>query len=277
MNLSTQHLAEKGFENPRLNVERLLASVLKMNRIDLYLNFERPIAEPELNQFKTLLQRRLKYEPLQYILATTEFMSLPFKVDRRSLIPRPETEILVQTVLDRVQSRGDAPSVIRILDIGTGSGNIAVSLAKYLPQAQVTALDIAADALAMARENAELNGVLSQLDFVNQDIAHYQTATPFQVIVSNPPYVTSAEWEKLPWEIKLYEPRLALDGGVDGMAGFQKIIARLPALLVTDGLAGFEMDPRQAPALEKILLRSNYQSTRIPDLNQQDRVILIHK
>ncbi|MCI0513314.1 peptide chain release factor N(5)-glutamine methyltransferase [candidate division KSB1 bacterium] len=275
--MSTQHLAEKGFENPRLNVERLLASVLKMNRIDLYLNFERPIAEPELNQFKTLLQRRLKYEPLQYILATTEFMSLPFKVDRRSLIPRPETEILVQTVLDRVQSRGDAPSVIRILDIGTGSGNIAVSLAKYLPQAQVTALDIAADALAMARENAELNGVLSQLDFVNQDIAHYQTATPFQVIVSNPPYVTSAEWEKLPWEIKLYEPRLALDGGVDGMAGFQKIIARLPALLVTDGLAGFEMDPRQAPALEKILLRSNYQSTRIPDLNQQDRVILIHK
>lgn len=277
MNLSTQHLAEKGFENPRLNVERLLASVLKMNRIDLYLNFERPIAEPELNQFKTLLQRRLKHEPLQYILAATEFMSLPFKIDRRSLIPRPETEILVQTVLDRVQSRGDAPSVIRILDIGTGSGNIAVSLAKYLPQAQVTALDVAADALAMARENAELNGVLSQLDFVNQDIAHYQTATPFQVIVSNPPYVTSAEWEKLPWEIKLYEPRLALDGGVDGMACFQKIIARLPALLATDGWAGFEMDPRQAPALEKILLRSNYQSTRIPDLNQQDRVILIHK
>jgi len=191
MKSAMEHLHQKGFEDARLNVELLLAHALHLQRIQLYLHFDKPLTPEELKQFRTLFERRLKREPVQYIIGSTSFMGLHFAVDSRVLIPRPETETLIeQAILFRQRYPVDAP--IQILEVGTGSGNIAVSLAKYIKHAHVTAIDISQEALMVAEENARMHSVQSQIQFLLIDIFD-RTEELFQkrfdLLVSNPPYV----------------------------------------------------------------------------------------
>ncbi len=164
--LSTEYLEKKGVESPRINAELLLAHILKCKRLDLYLTFDRPLSEEEITLYRSFLKRRGEFEPLQYIVGSVEFFGLPFFVNSSVLIPRQETEILVEEIIERNKNN---PS-IKILDIGTGSGNIAISLAKNLPGSTVTASDISEDALKLAAKNSVLNGTDSQVKFIENDI-----------------------------------------------------------------------------------------------------------
>lgn len=278
INLTSEHFSKKGFENPRLNAERLLAHVLKFKRIDLYLNFDRPLKEAELEAFRVLVRRRLKYEPLQYIIGETEFMSLPFQVDSRVLIPRPETEILVQTVIEKCHKKFNNQNKIKILDIGTGSGNIAVSLAKNLPKAELFAIDISLEALRLAQANAKLNQVDTSIQFIHCDVMNFQFPETFEVIVSNPPYVTQAEYASLPLEIRNFEPKIALEAGIDGMTCYRKIINQLPRLLTPAGFSALEVGDKQAQSVRTLLNQNHYTNIEtFLDLNQIERVIVASK
>ncbi|MDD8018416.1 MAG: peptide chain release factor N(5)-glutamine methyltransferase, partial [Bacteroidota bacterium] len=159
INWGTNYFTEKGFDEARLSVELLIAHVLKLQRIQLYTNFDKPLADEELTALKELIKRRLQHEPLQYITGETEFMGLKFSVDPRVLIPRPETELLVEQVIERTRNTFGGVETVRILDVGSGSGCIAVSLAKLISNVHVTAIDISKDALEVAKANAERNGV----------------------------------------------------------------------------------------------------------------------
>lgn len=244
----------------------------------MYLNFDRPVKEPELETFRTLVRRRLKHEPLQYILGETEFMSLPFQVDSRALIPRPETEILVEAVLEKCHKKFDNLNKIRILDIGTGSGNIAICLAKNLPTAELFTIDISADALKLAQSNAKLNQVETSIQFIHSDISTFKFPGLYDVIVSNPPYITQAEFAKLPEEIRNYEPKTALEAGADGLACYRKIIGQLPRLLQPAGFVALEVGDKQAPSVRTLLHQHHYlQIETFLDLNQIERVIVASK
>jgi release factor glutamine methyltransferase len=261
-----------------LNAERLLAHVLKFKRIELYLNFDRPLKEPELETFRALVRRRLKNEPLQYIIGETEFLSLPFQVDSRVLIPRPETEILVQTVIEKCQKIYDNQNKIKILDIGTGSGNIAISLAKNLPNAVLFAIDISAEALKLAQSNAKLNQVETLIQFIHGDITNFHFSESFEVIVSNPPYVTQNKYASLPLEIRNFEPKMALEAGVDGLACYRKIINQLPLVLNPAGFLALEVGDKQAQSVRTLLNQNHYSRIEtLLDLNQIERVVVASK
>ncbi|MBN1352432.1 peptide chain release factor N(5)-glutamine methyltransferase [candidate division KSB1 bacterium] len=279
LNLSTEHLQEKGFENARLNAERMLAHTLNLDRIELYLHFERPLTDGELAGYRALLKRRITHEPLQYILGETEFMSLPFKVDRRCLIPRPETEILVQTVIDECTAHFGGNSELSILDIGTGSGNIAVTLANYLPNARITGLDCSDKALAIAQENAFLNAVSNRIEWIQadamQDDLHAKLGKSFHAIVSNPPYIPENEYNHLPAEIRDFEPKLALQAGDDGLAFYKAIAPKLSALLLDSGFFAFEIGKGQAHHIKELLSEVGISKTRkFTDLNNIYRFIV---
>ena len=219
--LSTEFLTDKGIESPRINAELMLAKILNCKRLDLYLSFDRPLNESETNLYREFIRRRSKYEPLQYILGSVEFYGFEFKVDKSVLIPRPETEILVETVINSV----DKNNMQNILDIGTGSGIIAVSLAKNLPCSSITATDSSESALVIAKENAVLNGVEEQIKFKLSDIltdVDYE-GKPFDIVVSNPPYVSFEEYQKLAPELRLFEPQSALTDSNDGLNFFRVI------------------------------------------------------
>lgn len=212
INWSTNYLSKKGVENARLNAERLISHTLKVNRVGLYLDFDRPLLREELRNFKRLLLRRASREPLQYIIGETEFYSLPFKVRPGVLIPRPETEFLVESVLSAVE---DQNQHLHILDAGTGSGIIGVTLAKYLPNTKITAIDISEDALKVANENAALNQVEHQVQFVLSAIEDWKSFLPnnalnFDFIAANPPYILPDEKDSLEPEVIEFEPVEAL-------------------------------------------------------------------
>lgn len=220
---ATDYLSSRNIDDARLNVELLLSRVLSMSRIQLYTNFDRPISPGELKAFKELFQRRLRKEPLQYILGETEFMGRKFLVDSRVLIPRPETEILVERVMQFIGSEGcPAPE---ILEVGTGSGNIAVTLAAEFPGSKVTSMDISHDALEVARKNASLYK-LSNLSLHEGDV--FEEVSPgvtFDVMVSNPPYIPRREWETLAPEVRDFEPRIATTDEADGLRFVQRILS----------------------------------------------------
>ncbi len=279
INWTSEYLQEKGFENAKLNAERMLAHVLSLDRLHLYLNYDRPLTAEELQRFKRLLQRRLRWEPLQYILGETEFMSLPFKVNPDVLIPRPETEILVEKVLEFCQSQFSNKLEIHILDIGTGSGCIAISLARYLSNAQITALDISPEALKIARENALLNQVDNRLDFVlfdflNTDIPR-NWFNKFHVIVSNPPYIARHEFDSLPKEVKDFEPPIALLDGGDGLTFHRKISETAPRLLKAEGIVAVELAMGQAEKVKPLFAEKGFKKITIfTDLTGIERVLI---
>jgi release factor glutamine methyltransferase len=271
---ATAFLNAKGIENPRLDAERLMSHVLGISRIDLYLRFEQPLSQKERDACKEFLRRRARYEPLQYILGEAEFMSLPFKLTPAVLVPRPETEVLVEHIVNDVGKK----ERIRILDIGTGCGNIAISLAKYLNDAEVVGIDTSEDAMAVARQNARRNGVDHKTYFLlgdvkNDDFRHI-IEPPFGLVVSNPPYVSNDDFEKLPAEIRDYEPKQALCDGGNGYSFFRLISQKGREILQKGGRLYFEMGDGQSRSVQAILEDFGYQDICIfSDLNGIERVI----
>lgn len=243
-----QYFAEKGLENPRLDAEILLCSVLKCQRITLYVHFDQPLEEHELAQYRGYVARRAAAEPLAYILGSRAFMKYDFKVTPDVLVPRPETELLVECAA-KLAGFIERP---QILDIGTGSGAIIVSLLDMLPEAHGTAVDVSPGALAVAKENAANIGVAERLQFVRSDL---YSALPrdavFDVIISNPPYIPSADIAGLAADVKR-EPRLALDGGADGLNFYRRIIAGSTAHLKDGGFMAFEIGINQGSAVAEL-------------------------
>ncbi len=253
---ATGYLAARGFEEARLNVELLLAHVLSRSRLDLYLQLDRPLTAPELAIFKTVFQRRLSHEPVQYITGETEFMGLSFYVDRNVLIPRPETEQLVERTLETV--RDMELSTASILDIGTGSGNIAVALGHFLRRADIVAIDISAEALTTAERNVSRNHIgnvrLMQLDMFDE----FPPNLKFDVIVSNPPYVSLKEFAALQAEVREYEPRIATTDGADGLRFINHIAKFGKGLLNPGGALLVEIGYGQSEGVLEIFFKEGY-------------------
>ncbi len=270
--LSTEFLTDKGIESPRINAELMLAKILSCKRLDLYLSFDRPLNESETNLYREFIRRRSKYEPLQYILGSVEFYGFEFKVDKSVLIPRPETEILVETVINSVEKNNKQ----NILDIGTGSGIIAVSLAKNLPFSSITATDSSESALVIAKENAVLNGVEEQIKFKLSDIltdVDYE-GKPFDIVVSNPPYVSFEEYQKLAPELRLFEPQSALTDNNDGLNFFRVIAGSSKKLLKKGGKLFLELGQDQSAKVFDFLNEENFINISIKkDYQNIDRVI----
>ena len=220
LNKSTEYLEKKGIESPRVNSEIMLAHILKCKRLQLYLSFDRPLNADEQNLYRNFLQRRTNREPLQYITGEVEFYGLEFQIDNSVLIPRPETEILVETIIKNT----DEKEVINILDVGTGSGNIAVALAKNLPNSKIIGIDKSNDALETARKNSKLNNVNTQINFIENDILNeqYNFGKKFDIIVSNPPYVSNEDFQNLEPELNEYEPSMALTHFSDGFIFYSR-------------------------------------------------------
>lgn len=257
--------------------ELILTNLLDCPRHELCFK-NKPLDKEETRRLSEILRRRSSGLPLQYILGSSEFMGIKFKVDKRVLIPRPETEILVETAIKKgLRVKGQGLSV-KILDIGTGSGCIAISLAKFLPDAQITAVDISQKALEVARENAKLNSVADQIKFMQSDLFDNYNLRPntYDLIVSNPPYICSGEIKKLPKEVR-YEPVIALDGGSDGIDFYRKIIKDAPCYLKENGYLIMEMGYNQKEAIEDIAKQSrNFMVNEIiKDYNSIERVIVM--
>lgn len=249
----TSYLSERYIDDARLNIELLLSHVLGLDRIHLYTNFDKPLTDEELAAFKSLLKRRLAHEPLQYIIGETEFMGLKFFVDRRVLIPRAETEVLVEQTLAEIRERRQGLDTIHILDIGTGSGCIAVSLASMIPTVQVTAIDVSADTIEVARVNAERNGVSDRISFVCFDIlGDVSFSNRFHYIVSNPPYISDREYRLVSEEVRKFEPAAALTDGGDGLTFYRALAERCVPLLEENGSLLVEHAYDQSDAVRKI-------------------------
>ena len=243
---TANYLQQAGVDNGRLDGELLLAATLGLDRVGLYLNYDRPMEPAELEGFREFVKRRARREPLQYILGTTEFWSLPFKVTPAVLIPRPDTEILVEEALKR------ADDALSILDVGTGSGAIAVALAHELPAAQVVAVDCSPEALAVARDNAALNGVDGRIAFQEGDLFALESAE-YDLVLSNPPYIPVADIPTLMPEVRDHEPRGALVGGEDGLEAYRALARQAPTLLRAQGWLLVEVGIGQAEAVAELL------------------------
>lgn len=240
------YLEQKGVDGARLDAELLLADALGLDRVGLYLNYDRPLSPGELSVYRQRVGRRAGREPLQYILGTTEFWSLPFAVTPAVLIPRPDTEVLVEEALKRAADSG------RILDVGTGSGAIAIALAHELPGATVEGVDISAGALAVAADNARRNGVDGRVAFREGDLGRLPDG-PYDLIVSNPPYIPEADMAGLMPEVRDFEPCLALCGGQDGLDCYRLLARQAPDRLVPGAWLLLEVGIGQAPAVEALL------------------------
>lgn len=272
---ATAHMEEKGFENSRLEVERLLGHVLKCSRIDLYMVFERPLSGDERDRFRALYRRRLAHEPLQHILGTTGFHDITVKTDRRALIPRPETEVLTETAIEALV-RFEKPY---FADLGTGSGVIALSILNAVPEARALAVDIDGNALELARENANLLGLSERVTFVQGDMTEVLLRHgPFDMIVSNPPYIASGEIDALQPEVRDRDPRVALDGGHDGLKFYRLIAESACCALNLGGVLVLECGEGQtAEIVQQLTMIGRYtEAGIIRDLAGRDRIIRVN-
>ncbi len=247
---TTDFLAKKGIENPRTDAQILLGHVLGYTRTYLTVNFDEQPSEANRNRFKELIQRRVAGWPVAYLVGSRDFYSLTFEVNPAVLIPRPETETLVLEALTFLKPR-TAPAV---LDLGTGSGCIAVSIAHEKKDAQVTAVDISPDALAVAKRNAEKNGVTDRVAFLQGDLfSPLPAGAAFDLVVSNPPYIAHHEFAGLAPDVREHEPRAALDGGADGLAFYRRIAAAVAPFLKPGGKLLLEIGSTQDEAVRSLL------------------------
>ncbi len=254
LNWTQGYFSQKGIDAPRLTAELLLAHALRCDRVRLYLDFDKPLGEAELTVFRELVRRRAEREPTAYLLGARDFYGRPFQVDARVLVPRPETELVLEAAAAALP--GDAAG-LRALDLCTGSGALAISLALERPGAEVVATEISPEALAVARDNAARLGAAVTL--LEGDL--YAPLAPeekFDVIVSNPPYVPRGELDTLPPEVRR-EPRLALDGGDDGLAISRRIVAGAPARLRPGGTLVLEMHESHVHDLPAFCLQSGFE------------------
>lgn len=274
---TTDFLKQRGSDNPRLDAEVLLAAAKGCQRIMLYAAFDEVVSEDVRAKFRELVKRRSEGTPVAYLVGRREFYSLAFKVTPDVLIPRPETEFVVVAALDHLKQRGQGTGDRgQVADVGTGSGAIAVSIARHAPACRVTAIDASAEALAVARENAAAHGVNERIEFVEGDLLTMLPSQPaFDVIASNPPYVTEGEYAVLPREVKEHEPRLALVGGASGTEVIERLIPQAAERLLPRGLLVMEVSPMIAPrVVELIAADGRYEPATIgKDLAQQARII----
>jgi len=268
---TTDFFAAKGVESARLNAELLIGHALGLKRMALYLQFERPLGEPELEKIRPFVRRRALREPLQYILGETEFYGLKLKVDRRALIPRPETELLIESVVGACLVPPTS-----LLDLGTGSGAIALALAQKFPSATVTALDASEDALALARENAVITGLEAKISFLQSNwFEEISAGARFDLIVANPPYLSAEETAATAPEVRGFEPTSALTASDNGLADLRAIIAAAPRFLAPGGLLAVETGISQHAELMQFALNSGFARTESrPDLTGRDRFVL---
>jgi len=278
INESIQLFRKNGIEEPRLNAELIMAHCMNTDRIELYSNYVKKMTRIETNYFRNLVQRRLQHEPVQYIIGKTEFMSLPFIINRDALIPRPETEILVEKVLNQVLE--NRKKQYSILDMGTGSGNIIVSLAKYAPGRRYYASDISKGALRLAKRNAKLNRIRDDIHFIaGEGFSVFRNRRMFDCIVSNPPYIPTEEIAELQKEVCDFEPGRALDGGPDGLDHIRNIIDNAHRHLRKDGMLALEFMDGQSRRIRSYALKAGKYKciTIVKDLSGKDRIILMKK
>ena len=310
---SAEFLGKKGVESPRLQIELLLAHLLKMPRMKLYLNFERTLTPPETDALREFVKRRGQREPLQHIIGSTSFCDYEIAVNRNALVPRPETELLaelgwqflnqlsegrVPRVPNQGVENGDSQSSsLRVLDFGTGTGCIAIALAAKCTNAKITALDLSAEALALTKENAARNHVTEQIEFLHGDgFAAFQSEGQvprvpiendgdsfnsslrnweFDLIISNPPYIPSAEIATLQPEVRDFDPPAALDGGADGLDFYRKLAAEAKPFLKPDGKIMLESGDGQAEAVKNIFENEKWIVEAVKeDYSQRARILI---
>jgi release factor glutamine methyltransferase len=281
LNATREFLASKKFESPRTNAELLLGHALGLSRIDLYLQHDRPVSDEERERVRELLTRRLSHEPPQYITGETEFYGIPLRVTPGVPIPRPETEIVVEKAIEvakRLARKRSEETAMRILDIGTGTGNIALALAAQLPRAVVEATDTSEKALDLALENAARVGLADRVHPRHWDVFSDKIPSalhpPYGLVVSNPPYVADGEFDKLPREVKDFEPKDALVDGADGLRFYRRFAELAGRVLEEDGALVVEIGETQADAMQKILKGAFHQIGIFPDLSGADRVVV---
>lgn len=270
----TPWLEKAGIDNARLNMEHLLAKVLNCRRMQLYIDFDRPLSEAELAPLRDLVKRRRDGEPLQHLLGSVEFMGRDFLCDARALIPRPETEELVEKILARFRGPDALPPPAAILDMGTGSGIIGLSLAAAFPEAQVVLADLSPTALSLARDNAaHLSLVSPRLSFIESNLWSALENHQFNLVVANLPYIDPAEIPALSKEV-LHDPVLALDGGPNGTALIEQFLDSLAPHLLPNALAALEVGTGQTAALAARLDSLGFIgiSTAL-DLSRHDRFV----
>ena len=248
---TTAYLKKRNVENPRLNAEHLMAHALGRKRIELYLDFERELAETELAPLRGLVKRRSEGEPLQHLLGTVEFCGLTFLCDKRALVPRPETEQLVEFVESRIENRE-----LRIVDVGTGSGVIALSLAAKIPEAKVLGVDVSEDALALAQENAARLNLSERVQFLKRRLLE-NAEDAFELIVANLPYISIQDRHTLSPEV-LHDPEVALFAGAQGNELVRELIDQARFRLRPGGLLALEIGLGQSEALLSALAEKNY-------------------
>lgn len=268
---TTGHFQDKEVANPRLEAEVLLAHLLGIDRMGLYLNYDRPLKEEERTAYREMIQRRTGGEPTAYILGHKEFWSLRFAVNPDCLIPRPETEHLVEEAV-RIGKGLEPP--VRVLEIGHGCGAVAIALATELEEAEVVATDISSGAHALAQENAEAHGVSARIQFILGDL-YPPVEESFGLICCNPPYIPTEEVLHLAPEVRDYEPLTALDGGEDGLRFFREIVEGAPAFLMEGGWLLLEMGKGQSPDVTAILQEGGFSHIDlVPDHAGIERVIM---
>lgn len=265
-------LEKAGVENARMNMEYLLAHVLKLRRLDLYLQFNRVLTDEELEPLRELVRRRAKREPLQHLLGTVEFCGREFKSDARALIPRPETEELVEKILADCKAGGFAPA--NILDMGAGSGVIGLSLLHAFSGAKGVLADVSPDALALARENAAHTGLEGErVEFVESDLFSALEGRTFDLAVANLPYIAADEIPLLDEEVRR-DPVLALDGGPSGTELIERFLRELPAFLSPGARVALEIGAGQSGKLAEAMTAAGLQNVQaVNDLSGRDRFL----
>lgn len=263
---TTHFFQQKGLDQPRLQAELLLAHALGCKRLDLFLKFDQPMQEQTLELLRGWVRRRAGREPLQYIVGDVPFHDLKLKTDKRALIPRPETEQLVEEIIKRATT---PPA--KILDLGTGTGALALALAAACKDSQVTAVDASEEALSLARENANSTGLTDRVEFIRSNWFE-NVSGQFDIIVSNPPYLTPEEWESAEPEVKDHEPYGALVSGPEGLDDISVIVAAAPRYLSADGLLALETGIAQHEEIERMAKEAGFERTdSVRDLTDRPR------
>ncbi len=264
----TEYFKKKRVDSPRLTIELMLAHTLNMKRFDLYMQYDRPLLEDELATLKSMIQRRAAREPLQYILGEAHFHRRVFHVRPGVLIPRPETELLVDEALRRTKP-------LRCLDVGTGSGCIAITVALEHPETEVMAIDISEDALEIAKQNATELGA-KHIEFRNLDIFNDEAVRAigsFDLVISNPPYIADLEIQELQTEVRDHEPHVALSDGGDGLRFYRRLAALAPTLLRKKGEFFLELGYNQAKPVRKLFEEQNFSVEIYQDFEKTERIL----
>ncbi len=268
--------AERGVESPRLDAEVLLGHVLDRERIYLYVHFDEPLEQRELAAYRELIKQRVRHVPVAYLIGSREFMGLSFRVSPAVLIPRPETELLVQAAIERLRER---KAGCCFADIGTGSGAICLSVLHYVPESRAETVDISPEAGKIAAENAGLLGVADRVSFHTGDLLEPLQGKRFHAVLSNPPYIPDGDIEGLSQDVRDAEPRLALAGGSDGLDFYRRLAEEAPDYLEKDGFLAMELGIHQAEPVERMLEKGGHFASIeiLKDLAGIERVVVARR